>query len=260
MKKLKNLIIDMDGVLYRGKTPLPYSKEFIEFLKKRGYKFMLLTNNSSKTQKEYQRKLLKMKIKVDENQILTSSVAISKYLSKIKPCAKIYVIGERGLYSELEKRGFEITKKDPDFVVVGWDRRFNFEKLNVACRLIRKGAEFYATNTDSTYPQERGLLPGCGALVAAVQECAGVKPHVVGKPNPYIINLALNMMEAEKEESAIIGDRIATDILAGVRSGIKTILILTGIEDKKSLKESRVKPDFVFKDLVEILEWLKKKV
>ncbi len=256
---LKGFLIDLDGSIYRGNMPLPYSKEFIEFLREQGIKFLFLTNNSTQLPIEYVRKLKSMNIESDENEILTSGVATAIYLSNLKKNGKSYVIGEEALKKAIKDVDWDITEETDyvDAVVVGLDRSFNFEKLRKANYLIRNGAKFIATNPDKTFPMENRIDPGAGSLVAAVSAASEKKPIVIGKPSLYMGKIALSKLGLKSSEVGIIGDRLDTDILLGKRLKAKTFLVLTGISKKEDISKSKIKPDFVFENLKELTMFLK---
>jgi HAD superfamily hydrolase (TIGR01457 family) len=253
---IKNFIIDLDGVIYIEDNPTEGAVEFIDFLREKNLKFLFLTNNSTKTQRQYVRKLKKMRLDAHKKDILTSSVATCVYLEKEKPGARIHAIGEHGLISDLRSHGFLLSDENVDFVVVGLDRRFNYEKLSRACNLIRGGALFIATNPDLTFPSKEGIIPGAGALAAAIEACSSRHPVVIGKPNPLVVEIAMKMMDAHKRETVIIGDRLDTDIAVAKRLGMKSVLVLSGIETPATVKASHIQPDYIFKSLRELrVKW-----
>jgi HAD superfamily hydrolase (TIGR01457 family) len=253
---IKNFIIDLDGVIYVEDNPTQGAVEFINFLRKKNLKFLFLTNNSTKTQRQYVRKLKKMRLDVHKENILTSSVATCVFLAKEKPDARIHAIGEHGLKSDLRSHGFILADKNVDFVVVGLDRRFNYEKLSRACSLIRGGALFIATNPDLTFPSKEGIIPGAGTLAATIEACTSCHPIVIGKPNPVVVDIAMKMMGVRREETAIIGDRFDTDIAVAKKLGMNSILVLSGIETPATVKASHIQPDYIFKSLHELcVKW-----
>lgn len=250
LENIRNLLIDMDGVLYRGKTALPGSGELVEFLQEAGIDYLLVTNNSTSTPAEFVARLEGMGIRVREESIVTSGVATANYLRTRAPNgAKVNVVGEEALITELEKRGFVMAGRDADYVVCGWDRGINFEKLKTACLAIRDGATFVGTNPDKTYPLENDIIPGAGSILAALIAATDVEPIVVGKPEAIMFEQALDLLDAEPDETAILGDRLETDILGGYRAGIATVMVLTGISTEQEAKEHEVPVDFVFEDL-----------
>jgi 4-nitrophenyl phosphatase len=200
------------------------------------------------------KKLAKMGIAIEEGDVLTSAQATALYLERIAPAgARVYAIGEEGLRAALREK-YILTEEEADFVVVGMDRALTYEKLRIATLLIRSGAWFIATNPDKTLPTEEGLIPGNGAIVAALEAATGVAPFVVGKPEPAIFDLALARMGVGKEGAAVIGDRLETDILGGRRAGLITILVLSGATSRQGLENSSIKPDLVFENVGQLYE------
>lgn len=255
LSAVKNLIIDMDGVLYRGHRPLPGAKEFLQHLEEREIAYTLVTNNATRTPEEYVALLKEMGIEVSPRRILTSALATADYLRNILPQgARLYLIGEEGLYSALAARGFEFGTREVEAVVVGMDRQLTYEKLKTATIAIRQGARFVGTNPDKSFPAEEAIVPGAGAILAAIEAATGVKPTVIGKPEPILFQMALQRMGATEKETAVIGDRLETDILGGQRCGLTTILVLTGVTQKQDLEASDIKPDYVFPDLIHLDE------
>jgi 4-nitrophenyl phosphatase len=252
---IKSLIIDMDGVLYRGDKVIEGAKEFVALLQREGVPFLLLTNNSTRTPGQYVVKLAKMGIAVEEGDVLTSAQATALYMGKMAPPGtKVYLIGEQGLRVALREKGYTFAERGADFVVVGMDRQLTYEKLKIAALLIRGGAKFIGSNPDKTFPSEEGIIPGNGAILAALEVATGVAPFVVGKPEPAIFDLALARMGVGKEGAAVIGDRLDTDVLGGRRAGLITILVLSGAASRQELENSTIKPDLVFKDVGQLYE------
>jgi len=258
LQSIKSLIIDLDGVLYRGDEPIEGAREFIALLQRERVPFLLLTNNSTRTPGQYVTKLAGMGIMVGESEILTSAQAAALYMERIAPPgAPVYAIGEDGLWAALGER-YTITNQGAEFVVVGLDRKLTYEKLRTAALLIRSGAKFIATNPDKTLPTEVGLIPGTGAILAALEAATGVAPLVVGKPEPAIFDLALAKMGVGKEGAAVIGDRLEIDVLGGRRAGLITILVLSGATSRQELESSSIKPDLVFDNVRQLYEhWSK---
>jgi 4-nitrophenyl phosphatase len=254
LQSIKSLMIDLDGVLYRGDEAIVGAREFMAFLQRERVPFLLLTNNSTRTPGQYVTKLAKMGIAIEERDVLTSAQATALYLERIAPPgARVYPIGEEGLRAALREK-YTIAESEADFVVVGLDSELTYEKLKTATLLIRGGARFIATNPDKTLPTEEGLIPGSGAIVAALEAATGVAPLVVGKPESAIFDLALARMGVGKEGAAIIGDRLETDILGGRRAGLLTILVLSGATSRRELENSSTKPDLVFEDVRQLYE------
>jgi 4-nitrophenyl phosphatase len=250
LRSIKSFVIDMDGVLYRGQEPLPGAQDFLNHLQEQGVPFILATNNSTRTARQYVAKLRAMGIEVTEHHILTSAQAAALYLSQIaSPRAKVYVIGEDGLISAVEEQGFLSTDKDVDLVVAGLDSQLTYEKLKIATLAIRAGASFIGTNPDTTLPSEEGLVPGSGAILAALEAATGVPPLIIGKPQPILLRLAMEKLGVTPDCTAIIGDRLETDILGGKEVDLITVLVLTGISDREELETSPFQPDLVFDDI-----------
>lgn len=250
LRSIKSFVIDMDGVLYRGQEPLPGAQDFLNHLQEQGVPFILATNNSARTPRQYVAKLRAMGIEVTEHHILTSALAAALYLSQIAPPrAKVYVIGEDGLISAVEEQGFLSTDKDVDLVVAGLDSQLTYEKLKIATLAIRAGASFIGTNPDTTLPSEEGLVPGSGAILAALEAATGVPPLIIGKPQPILLRLAMEKLGVTPDCTAIIGDRLETDILGGKEVDLITVLVLTGISDREELETSPFQPDLVFDDI-----------
>jgi 4-nitrophenyl phosphatase len=255
LSSITNLIIDMDGVLYRGRRPLPGTKEFLHHLEEGETAYILVTNNSTRTPEEYVAVLREMGIEVVPERILTSALATADYLGNLLPQgARLYLIGEEGLYSALAAQGFEFGERGIEAVVVGMDRQLTYQKLKTASIAIRQGARFVGTNPDKTFPAENAILPGTGAILAAIEAATDVKPTVIGKPELILFQLALQRMRATEKETAVIGDRLETDILGGEKCGLTTILVLTGISQQQDLEASDTKPDYVFQDLIHLDE------
>lgn len=260
LKKIKGFLIDLDGCIYRGNNLLLSAKEFIDFLHENSFKILFVTNNSTQLPKNYCQKLRNMGIEVYEEEFLTSGVATAMYLKNWKEKGKAYVIGENALKEVIINFGWEISDEKVDAVVVGLDRNFTFDKLKKASSLISQGARFIATNPDKTFPQEDTIEPGAGSLVSAVRTASQKKPIVIGKPSPYIGKIALSKLNLDPSEMIVLGDRIDTDILLAKRLKSPSFLVLTGISTKDDLEKSKIKPDYVFKDLSEVLDFLKKKL
>ncbi len=253
---LRSLIVDMDGVLWRGDTPLPGLHEFFAFLHERELGYILATNNSSRLPEQYAEKLARFGVEVSPDHILTSSQVAAAYLATVAPPGtRVYAIGEEGVRRALEERGFVLTDEDAAYVVVGWDRQLTWSKLATAALLIYEGAAFVGTNPDPNYPIERGPVPGNGAQLAALQTATGVRPLVVGKPESWMYEEALRRMGARRETTAVIGDRLDTDIAGGVRLGLTTVLVLSGIATQADVAASPIKPDLVCADIHEFVAW-----
>jgi 4-nitrophenyl phosphatase len=250
---IDHLIIDMDGVLWRDDRALPGLRPFFDFLEQQDVAFTLATNNSSRTPEQYVEKLARLGARVPVETILTSALVCAAYLAETTPPgSRIYVIGQDGIRQALEARGFVLDDEQADYVVVGWDRTANWEQLATASLLIHSGADFIGTNPDTTFPTERGPVPGNGALLAAIETATGVEPIVTGKPEHWMYLEALRRMNATPDTTAMIGDRLDTDILGAARAGLTTVLTLSGIATKDDVVASSIQPDLVCADIQEL--------
>lgn len=260
LEKYRAFIVDLDGVVYLLDEPIHRASETINFMRNEGAPFVFLTNNSVSTPGQYVEKLKKFGIEAREESIITSSQAVGKLLDDGYRAEgkRAFAIGEGGLLDELGRRGLQLVGPGDfggvDFVFVGWDRDFNFEKLKTAVVAIRGGAEFIATNADATYPTPHGLWPGAGTLVAAVRTGAGQEPVVAGKPNPLMVELALERLGSSKEETLLVGDRIDTDIASGAAAGVDTMLVLTGVSGEIEAREARTPPTLVADSIATLLK------
>jgi 4-nitrophenyl phosphatase len=249
---ITHLIIDMDGVLYRGDQPLPGLREFFAFLRQKPIPFILATNNSTRTPQEVVDKLARMGAEVLPTEVLTSGQATARLLaSEYQPGTRAHVFGMPSLRKAMVEEGFELADKDVAVVVASMDRDITYEKLKRAALLIRGGARFVATNRDPTYPSEEGLIPGTGSMIAALEAASGVEPMAVGKPEPHMFQLAMAEMGAKPETTATIGDRLDTDILGGQRAGLITMCVLSGSTTRAEAEAFG--PDFVFEDISQLL-------
>ncbi len=263
---IHGLIIDMDGVLWKGRQPLPGFIEFFKLLRDLQLPFILATNNATLTQHQYISKFAKMGVSVSRNEILTSSMATALYLSEqTEPkSSKIFVIGEDGARQPLIEQGFTLVEsfqnpKDSgaDYVVCGLDRKLTWEKLATATLFIRAGAKFIATNADTTLPTERGTLPGNGSILAALQAATDIHPTVIGKPKPIMYQQAIRFLGSTLENTVAIGDRLDTDILGAVNTKIRSIMVLTGISSKEDLNSVDFKPTWIVPDIRNITDSLR---
>jgi 4-nitrophenyl phosphatase len=258
LQAIKHLIIDMDGVLWHGDRPMPALIPFFETLRAAGIRFVLATNNASRSGASYVEKLAGMGVAVALEEVLTSPQATALYLSRHAPGARVYMIGEPGLRVELEARGLRVVNdgdaQSATHVVVGIDRTLTYAKLAEACLLIRNGAAFIGTNPDVTFPGERGIVPGNGAALAALRVSTGVEPLIIGKPEPEMMLQSLARMGATVHDTAVIGDRLDTDILGGQRAGLTTLLVLSGVTTAADAQADAIKADYVFGDIGEIAE------
>jgi NagD protein len=253
MKPPKNYLIDMDGVLVRGRIPIPGAAEFLQKLKDRGARHLVLTNNPLYTQKDLAHRLNTIGLPIEPENIFTSAMATAAFLKTQKHNGKLYVIGESGLTAPLQDAGFILTDTNPDYVVLGETRSYNLEAVTKAIRLIVKGARFIATNPDPSGPGEGGLEPACGAMAALIEKACGVTAFFVGKPNPLMMRTALNYLGVHSENTVMVGDRMDTDIVAGVESGMETVLVLSGVTGMEDIPRFPYQPN-VIAESVEAIE------
>ena len=255
LAKIRAVVSDMDGVLWRGDKPMPGLIEFFAFLRERDIHFILATNNATRTARQYADKLAGHGVQVSEAEILPSCDVVSDYLVTIaKPGTRVFVVGEAALVESLRARGFVISEDEAEFVVAGLDRQVTYAKVACANRLIRNGAKFIGTNPDKTWPSETEITPGAGAVLAFIEAAAGVKPFIVAKPEPVMFQQALARLGARPEETMMIGDRLETDIEGGLRAGLKTILVLSGISTEADVEQTGIRPDWTFRDIGELTQ------
>jgi NagD protein len=250
---MKSYVLDMDGVLYRGNQLIPGAREFIERLQEGGHPFLFLTNNSQRTPLDFQRKLERMGLNVAEEHYFTSALATASFLDSQKPGGSAFVIGEAGLTHALYQVGYSITEVDPDYVVLGDTPSYDYAKIVHAVKLVAAGARFIATNPDVSGPQEEGVHPACGALAAPIERVTGRQAYYIGKPNPLMMREALRRLDAHSEDSVMIGDRMDTDILSGLGAGMHTVLVLTGVTDRKELAGFSYQPHEVVETLNDLV-------
>jgi len=238
---IKGVILDLDGTVYLGKQEVPGASAFIHFLRNYGIRYLFVTNRANRTPAIVAEHLCSYGIPCAEDDVLTSAQAAVQYLKQ----GSVYYIGEDGLKMELDKAGITVNEEAPDYVLVSFDRGFNYDKLKTACRLIHAGARFIATNPDKALKTATGLTPGTGAIVAAVAAGSGVEPVMIGKPEPLIMEMGLTRLDLKREEVINVGDNLATDIPAGINAGIRTAFILTGVSNRDDLANSNLKPTWV---------------
>jgi NagD protein len=250
----KSFIVDMDGVIYSENVLIDGAKDFIDTLKKRGNKFLFLTNNSRQTPLDLSKKLKMLGIEVQPQRIFTSAVATAMFLNRQKPRGSVYLIGDVGLYNALHDVGYNITEFHPDYVVVGETRNYSYEMIEKACNFILEGARFIGTNPDTTGPKDLGVVPAAGAFTAPIEKVTGVKPYFVGKPNPLMMRTALRKLGSHSENTVMIGDRMDTDVVAGIETGLETILVLSGVTEKEDVARYPFQPSRICSSIREILE------
>lgn len=247
---MKNFLIDMDGVLVEGKTIIPGADKFIERLKKQNRKFLVLTNNPVYTPRDLAHRLQEAGIAIEETQIFTSALATAAFLHNQRPDGKAFVLGESGLTEAIHNIGYIITDINPDYVVLGETMAYDFQGIKKAIRLIHDhGARFIATNPDPSGPSEGGIVPACGAMAALIESASGVSPLFIGKPNALMMRTALNYLNVHSEETIMIGDRMDTDIVAGVTSGMETVLVLSGVTKKEDIDRYPYVPTYIKKSV-----------
>ena len=245
-------ICDMDGVLYHGQTLLEGAKDFIDWLQRTEKRFLFLTNSSERSPRELQEKLLRLGIEIDEEHFMTSALATASFLTSQRPGGRVYAIGEAGLFQALYNAGFSIDDHKPDYVVVGETRSYSYEKIEIAIRLVLNGARLVGTNPDLTGPTEKGISPACGALIAPIELAAKRKAYFVGKPNPLMMRHSLKKLKCRREDTVVIGDRMDTDIIAGIEAEIETVLVLSGITSRKDLEQFPYRPHHILNHVGEI--------
>jgi 4-nitrophenyl phosphatase len=255
---IKSLILDMDGVVWRGDAPIGDLAATFQRIRERGLKFVFATNNSTKTSEQYVAKLKGFGVEVEPWQIVTSSQAAARAVSQTYPRGtKAFVIGEDGLRIPLEQEGFEIVSVEnapqAQVVVMGMDRGVSFEKISEAALLIRQGIRFYATNMDKTFPTPRGQIPGAGAWASVITIATEVEPIVAGKPFPFLMELSLEKLGTMKEETLVVGDRLETDIAAGQKVGCPTALVLSGVSTQEQADSWEPKIDIVANELAALI-------
>ncbi len=261
LTQIHALAIDMDGVLWRGNDPLPGLTKFFNLLKQRHIKYILATNNASKTPQEYQRKLAGMGVNVEPDVVLTSSLATAAYLkNEIPGGGRVFVVGQSGLIEAMANAGFEVmpdSSQPVDAVVAGIDFTLTYDKLRHAALLIQRGARFVGSNGDLTFPAEEGDWPGAGSILAAIVAATGVTPVTIGKPEPLMFKIAMQKMGSDAAHTAMLGDRLETDIAGGQRAGLKTILVTTGVDNESTIPVKGFYPDAVFSGIDELADiWL----
>ena len=246
-------LTDMDGVLVHENHPIPGAAELLQQWQDEGQPFLVLTNNSIFTARDLSARLAASGLNVPEESIWTSALATADFLKSQTPGGTAFVIGEAGITTALHEAGFVMTESDPDYVVVGETRNYSFEAITKAIRLIGGGSRFIVTNPDATGPSADGPLPATGAVAALITKATGKEPYVVGKPNPMMFRSAMNKIGAHSENTGMIGDRMDTDIVAGIEAGLHTVLVLTGISDAAEIERYPFRPDEVLDSVADLL-------
>ncbi|MFD4988010.1 HAD-IIA family hydrolase [Streptomyces sp. NPDC058374] len=251
---IQSWLTDMDGVLMHEGVPIPGADTFITKLRDSGKPFLVLTNNSIYTARDLHARLKRIGLEVPVENIWTSALATAKFVGSQHPDGTAYVIGEAGLTTALHEAGYILTDSDPDFVILGETRTYSFEALTKAIRLIKGGARFIATNPDNTGPSTEGVLPATGSVAALITKATGKEPYFVGKPNPLMMRTGLNAIGAHSESSAMIGDRMDTDVLAGLEAGMTTYLVLTGLTSAGELDRFPFRPTEVVDSIADLVD------
>ena len=247
-------LTDMDGVLVHENHPVPGAAELLQQWRDQGKPYLVLTNNSIFTPRDLSARLKASGLVVPEDSIWTSALATADFLQSQKPGGSAFVIGEAGITTALHEAGFVMTESSPDYVVIGETRNYSFEAITKAIRLIGDGSRFIATNPDATGPSADGPMPATGAVTALITKATGKEPYVVGKPNPMMFRSAMNKIGAHSENTGMIGDRMDTDIVAGIEAGLHTILVLTGISDQAEIDRYPFRPDEILNSVADLVD------
>lgn len=254
LRARKGFICDMDGVIYLGNQLLPGVAEFVNWLNENDKRFLFLTNSSERSPKELQQKLQRMGLDIGEEHFYTSALATAAFLKKQAPGCTAFVIGAPGLLNALYDVGVTMNDVDPDYVIVGETASYNYEVITKAVRLVLNGARLIATNSDLTGPTEFGIAPACRSLVAPIELATGKKAYFMGKPNPLMMRTGLQLLGVHSEEAAMVGDRMDTDVIAGMESGLATVLVLSGCTSRTDVNDYPYRPTYILNGVGEIPE------
>jgi NagD protein len=255
-REIRSWLMDMDGVLVREEQAIAGAEQFIARLRERGTPFLVLTNNSTYTRRDLAARLTANGLAVPEDALWTSALATARFLEDQRPQGSAFVIGEAGLTTALHDAGYTLTERGPDYVVLGETRTYSFERITRAIRLIADGARFIATNPDPTGPSNQGPLPATGSVAALISRATGVDPYFVGKPNPLMMRSALNAIDAHSETTAMIGDRMDTDVVSGLEAGMETILVLSGVTTRTEAERFPYRASRVVDSVADLLDEL----
>ena len=253
LRSKKGFICDMDGVIYHGNKLLPGVKEFVDWLYREKKHFLFLTNSSERSPKELQQKLRRMGMEVDESHFYTSALATARFISSQAPGCSAYVIGGAGLIMALHDEGITMNDVDPDYVVIGEGNNYNYENILKAVRLVMKGAKLIGTNSDLTGPSEEGIIPACRAMIAPIEMATGQSAYFVGKPNPLMMRTGLKKLNCHSGEAVMVGDRMDTDVISGMESGMSTVLVLSGVSTRETIKTYAYRPSMVLDGVGDIV-------
>jgi NagD protein len=250
---LPSFLMDMDGVLVHEEHAIPGAEQWIRALTEAGLPFLVLTNNSIYTARDLSARLGRSGIELPPDRIWTSALATARFLHDQRPRGSAFAIGEAGLTTALHEVGYILSEREPDYVVLGETRTYSFERVTQAIRLVEAGARFIATNPDPVGPSKEGSIPATGAVAALIARASGVEPYFVGKPNPLMIRSALNAIGAHSETTVMIGDRMDTDIVAGLEAGLETVLVLTGVSARADVDKFAYRPTRVIESIGDLL-------
>lgn len=242
MKRYKGYLLDLDGTMYRGTERIDAGKRLVDRLAEAEIPYIFVTNNSSRRPDQAAEKLRQMELQAAEQNIMTTSMAAAKYIRKTFGKVNVYAIGEEGLRDAVEAEGLTLSEEEAEVVVVGLDRELTYEKLAKACLFVRSGAAFLSTNADKAIPTERGMLPGNGSLTSVIRVSTGIEPKFIGKPEAVIMEQALEALGTAKEDTIMVGDNYDTDIQAGIRAGMDTLMVFTGVTTKEELAREAKQP------------------
>ena len=245
LRARKGFICDMDGVIYLGSQLLPGVREFVSWLNENGKQFLFLTNSSERSPKELQQKLQRMGLDIGEEHFYTSALATAAFLKKQAPGCTAFVIGAPGLLNALYDVGVTMNDVDPDYVIIGEGNSYNYENILRAVRLVLKGAKLIGTNSDLTGPSEDGIIPACRAMIAPIEMATGQNAYFVGKPNPLMMRTGLRILGVHSEDAVMIGDRMDTDMVAGIETGLDTVLVLSGVTRREDIAKFPYRPRLV---------------
>ncbi|NOZ82502.1 MAG: HAD-IIA family hydrolase [Euryarchaeota archaeon] len=254
MRRYAGYIFDMDGVLYRGSEPVPGAAEAIERLKRKGRRIVFVSNNSTLSREDYAEKIQEMGLPIEERELIPATYATARYVAERYGGRRVYAVGALGLMKELLRAGIRLTQQPAkaEVLVTGSDPDISYQKLSNATAMLLRGCPWVSTNADKLYPSEKGILPGTGAVVGALQYITGREPVVIGKPSKPIMEQALEVLGVPKEECLMVGDIIESDVLAGRNVGVDTALVLTGVTRREDVEASQVKPDYVIESIAEL--------
>ena len=255
-RPIESWLMDMDGVLIHEQAVIPGAERFVGRLRELGRPFLVLTNNSMYTPRDLAARLAGIGLRLPEERIWTSAMATANFLHSQRPEGSAFVVGEAGLTTALHAIGYTLTEHDPDYVVLGETRTYSFERISRAIRLVAAGARFIATNPDPTGPTPDGPLPATGSVAALVSRATGVEPYFVGKPNPLMMRSALNAIDAHSESSAMVGDRMDTDVVSGLEAGMHTVLVLTGITSRSDADRFPYRPSRIVDSIADLVDEL----